>query len=266
MLNVKILSYANPTKFYTPNFQGKTAGDIKDMSYKNVLTESLKSTPDSDFDKKLEKIPDITSFEKAKSRISNLSRYLKEDMVGFVVPEYTFNGRNKGGYQWFEKGAEYLLRGGKRGATEKDFPSIAKNLYGLLALHDNYWKSDKFLGYLSTLQQTPAIKATQTAVKELQKTNISFKGLVEMYGYFSPLKSMDKLLNDGCAYTGEKLQFDDPKKHCPKSPPKNNASLDHIMPKSWGGPCEDYNYILASQEINTRRGNMDLISFLKGNN
>lgn len=268
MLNVTTASLGAKINSNVVSFKAKNVGDVKDMSYKNVLAEPLKSTPNADFGEKLKKIPGVKSLENAKTRVASLSRYLKEDMVGFVIPEYTFNGVTKGGDQWFQKGSEYLLRGCKQGANEKDFPALAKDLYGMLATHDNYWKSDKFHGYLSTLEETPAIKATKDAVKDLQKQDkqVSFKGLVQMYGYFSPLKAMDKLLNDGCAYSGKKLQFDDPtKKRDGKIPPDVNASLEHIMPKSWGGPCEDYNYLLTSQGSNSKRGNMDLLSYLKGN-
>lgn len=266
MLNLVSVSPLS-SKCSKVNFTGKSVGDVKDMSYKNVLAKPLKSTPNVNFVENLKKVPNIASLEKAKTRVSNLSRYLKEDMIGFVLPEYTINGVTKGGNQWFQKGAEYLLRGSKQGAKEKDFTQIAENLYGLLATHDNYWKSDDFVGYLSTLDQTPAIKSTKQAVKNLQRKDkqISFTGKIAMWGYFSPMKAMDKLLNDGCAYTGKQLKFDDPTKRQGKIPPAINASLDHIMPKSWGGPCEDYNYILSSQGSNSARGNIDLVSFLKGN-
>ena len=168
MLNLVSVSPLS-SKCSKVNFTGKSVGDVKDMSYKNVLAKPLKSTPNVNFVENLKKVPNIASLEKAKTRVSNLSRYLKEDMIGFVLPEYTINGVTKGGNQWFQKGAEYLLRGSKQGAKEKDFTQIAENLYGLLATHDNYWKSDDFVGYLSTLDQTPAIKSTKQAVKNLQR-------------------------------------------------------------------------------------------------
>lgn len=269
MLNAIGPTIKNFAKANVISFKARTTGDVKDMTYKNVLAKPLKSTPNADFGEKLSKVQGIKSLPAAKERISSLSRYLKEDMVGFVIPEYTFNGVTKGGDQWFQKGSEYLLRGCKQNAKEKDFPKIAKEFYGLLATHDNYWKSNEFHNYLSTLNETPAIKATKNAVKDLQKETkqISFTGLISMYGYFSPLKAMDKLLNDGCAYSGNKLVFDDPtKKRDGRIDPEVNASLEHIMPKSWGGPCEDYNYLLTSQGSNSRRGNMDLISYMKGHN
>ena len=73
----------------------------------NILPETLESTPNSEFEKKLSQIHDIADFEKAKTRISSLSKYLKEEMVGFVVPIRSKHIK----CQWFEKGAEYLLRG-----------------------------------------------------------------------------------------------------------------------------------------------------------
>ncbi|MFA6989654.1 MAG: hypothetical protein WC197_06260 [Candidatus Gastranaerophilaceae bacterium] len=221
-------------------------------SYQNILSEPLKSVPNSDFAEKLKKVPDIYSLQKAQTRIANLSRYLKEDMIGFVLPEYEVKGEKRGGYQWFEKGAEYLLKGCQHGTKEKDFQSIAKDLYGLLSLHDNYWKSREFSDYLSTLKQTPAIKATKQAIQELQKSEtVSF-------GYSSILKHIDKLLNNGCAYSGHPLVY------CSGASLDRLASVDHILPKCWGGPCDDYNYILCSSETNAARGNISFLDFLKG--
>lgn len=251
----------------TVSFTGINSGVVSDMKYKNVLGEQLVSEQSPTFEKDLQKVKGITSYEAAKTRISSISRYLKEDMVGFVVPEYTTKNENKGGYQWFEQGAEYLLRGCKKNAQPSDFKPIAKELYGLLAVHDNYWKSPEFVDYLTTLKPTPAIKATISAVEELSKPkDLSFTGekTIKMFGYFSPMKAMDKLLKDGCAYSGLSLQLDDPTTKHGKIPAEVNASLEHIMPKSWGGPCDDANYMLASQKSNSLRGNMGLMQYLKG--
>jgi len=267
-------------------------GFVSDMEYKNVLKKTLASEPRPTFEEDLKQVDGIISYDQAKTRISSLSRYLKEDMVGFVVPEYITNNEKKGGYQWFEQSAEYLLRGSAEGETykveekilnngieqlvektvkpgvaEADFQPAAKELYGLLAVHDNYWKSPEFVKYLSTLKQTPAIKATISAVKELgEPKDVSFTGekFIKMYGYFSPLKAMDKLLDDGCAYSAAPLQFDDPQTEHEKINPKVNASLEHIMPKYWGGPCDDSNYLLASSKANSDRRDMALIQYLKG--
>ena len=249
----------------TVYFMGMSRGVVSDMDYKSVLDEQLASEPRPTFEKDLDAI-DVTSLYNAKTRVSSLSRYLKEDMVGFVVPEYKTKGENKGGYQWFEKGAEYLLRGSKEGVEESDFKPVAKELYGLLATHDNYWKSPEFVDYLSTLKQTPAIEATISAVKDLNKDkDVSFTGetALKMYGYFSPMKAMDKILNDGCAYTGKSLVFDEPGKNKRPSP-EVNASLEHIMPKSWGGPFDDANYMVTSVSSNSLRGDLGLIQYLKG--
>lgn len=250
-------------KFNTPLnkdticFTGNYSSVKVDTEYKNVLQKPLVSKERASFEQDLKAKRPIC-FDAAKVRISSLSRYLKEDMVGFVVPEYNLKGDKKGGYQWFEKGAEYLLKGTKIGVEEKDFKPAAKELYGLLALHDDYWKSPEFVEYLSSLEQTPAIKATIDAVEELGwAKNISFTGeeTISSSGYFSPLKYIGKLLDDGCAYSG---------KHFSKNDYKNRPSLEHIMPECWGGPCEDYNYLLTSADANYARGNMGLIKYLKG--
>ena len=155
----------------TVSFTGRMSqGLVYDMTYKNVLDEQLVSKPRPTFEEDLKKVKGITSYDAAKTRISSLSRYLKEDMVGFVVPEYKSENVLHGGYQWFQQGAEYLLRGAtegevkkiqetvikdgeekiiekttKTGTAEADFKSAAKELYGLLATHDNYWKSPEFV-------------------------------------------------------------------------------------------------------------------------
>jgi len=271
--NLKLLA---PLSMDTVCFTGKknrpiSTGTISETEYQSVLKEPLISEPRPTFEKDL-KLERLVSYNDAKVRISSLSRYLKEDMVGFVVPKYDVNGEQKGGYQWFEKAAEYLIRGSKENVKESNFKPVAKELYGLLALHDNYWKSPEFIDYLSTLKQSPAIKATIAAVKELNapKTSnvskeLSFRGslFLTTKGFFSPLKVIDKLSKTNCAYTGEKFTTYNDHTSQPDAP-KNQPSLDHIMPKSWGGPCEDYNYILASRDSNTLRGNIELIKFLRG--
>jgi len=247
-----------------PEVHGNTC-IISDTKYKNVLEKPLVSVQRLSFDSDL-KCRKLTSYYSARMRISSLSRYLKEDMIGFVVPKYEIDGEEKGGYQWFEKGAEYLLRGAKEGkghgVEERDFKPVAKELYGLLALHDDYWKSPEFVDYLSTLEQTPAIKATIEAVEELNiPKKVSFTGetVLTTYGFFSPLKAIDKLTTTNCAYTGEKFTVsDDPDKH------PHRPSLEHIMPKGWGGPCDDGNYILTTRGSNSARGDMGLIDYLRG--
>ncbi|MFA6989653.1 MAG: hypothetical protein WC197_06255 [Candidatus Gastranaerophilaceae bacterium] len=243
--------YKQPSVAKSNNY---TAEIIPSLPYRNNLAATLKSTPNSDFAEKLKKVPDIASLPLAQTRIASLSRYLKEEMVGFVVPEYKLGGEKKGGYQWFEKSAEYLLRGCKFHAKETDFQPMAKSLYGLLSLHDNYWKSNEFLDYLSTLESTPAIQATKQAVKELQRTEtISF-------GYNSALKSIGRLLEKGCAYSEVQLTNESGASR------DKFASVDHLTPKCWGGPCEDYNYILCSSKTNNSRGSIGLLDFLKGHN
>lgn len=243
-------------------------------NYENVLEHTLKSTPNKDFVEKLKQVDGIHSLCNAQQRISSLSRYLKEDMIGFVVPKYTCDSKPFGGYQWFEKSMEFLIKGCKKDALPEEYPKLAKNLFGLLALHDNYWKSKDFVKYLSSLEQNEYIQSGIQGVNELIQENgdISFKGHGQMItnAYFSPLKFIPKLLNDGCAYTNKKLiqsynlaNTSDHSVHKPNNPAQV-PSMEHIMPKSWGGACDDANYILTSQESNSKRGNIDLLSHLKG--
>ncbi|MCK7516073.1 MAG: hypothetical protein MZV70_76930 [Desulfobacterales bacterium] len=44
------------------------------------------------------------------------------------------------------------------------------------------------------------------------------------------------------------------------------ASLEHIMPDSWGGPDDDANFIIASVHSNSERGDLGLLEFLDGKN
>lgn len=252
----------------TVSFQGLSKGVVEDMKYKNALDERLVSSPNADFEKQLKAVKGINNFKASKVRVESLSRYLKEEMVGFIVPEYTTKNEKKGGYEWFERSMEYLLKGCKNGAKVNDYKPLAKELLGLLATHDNYWKSNEFKAYLGRLEPSDAIKATMAAIDELQSAKaISFTGeKVKMWGYFSPIKAMKELLDAGGAYSGKALKFDEPFTKHPRIPEDVNASLEHIMPKSWGGPCDDANYLLTSQKANTKRGNMSLLAYLKGNN
>lgn len=252
----------------TVSFQGMSKAVVEDMKYKNALGEKLVSTPNSNFEAQLKSVKGVKNFSAAKLRVESLSRYLKEEMVGFIVPKYTLKDEQKGGYEWFERSLEFILKGCKEGASSKDFQPLAKELFGLLATHDNYWKSNDFKSYLGRLKPSDAVNATISAIDELQSSKaLSFAGeKIKMWGFFSPMKAMPELLNAGCAYSGKALKFDDPTTKHPSIPASINASLDHIMPKSWGGPCDDANYILSSQEANTKRGNISLISYLKGNN
>ena len=234
-----------------------------DLTYKNILDKPLKSTPNPNFKKDLAQVKEIYSLEKASLRVSSLSRYLKEDMIGFIVPKYGINETSKGGYEWFGRGLENLLKGSKQGTRPDDYQERAKELFGLLSTHDAYWKSPQFVDYLESLKQREsltkdqlaAVNATQSAVHELQEN----KG-ISFTGYFTPLKMMDKILNDGCAYTGEKLVYT----HDNSVPPNKKASAEHIFPKSWGGPNDDANFLVASAESNSQRGNIDLLNYLKG--
>jgi len=258
-LGMDTVEFTGKKKTQKPR-KAPTTGTISEVEYKNVLGEPLISIQRPAFEHDLRTVRGLVSFDRSKTRVSSLSAYLKEQMVGFVVPKYEVDGQQKGGYQWFEQGAEYLLKGSSENVKECNYKQAAKELYGLLAIHDNYWKSPEFVGYLSTLKQTNAIKATIQAVKELNVAKeISFTGerVLTTYGYFSPLKAIDRLIKGNCAYSGEKFKPEDR---------LGRPSLDHIMPKSWGGPCDDANYILASTETNTLRGNIGLIEFLKGGN
>ncbi|MCK7516074.1 MAG: hypothetical protein MZV70_76935 [Desulfobacterales bacterium] len=109
-------------------------------------------------------------------------------MVGFIVPNYKIEDERKGGFQWFEESAEYLLKGCKQGVTEEEYPEVAKKLFGRLAAHDKYWKSPEFVEYLETLEPNPAVNGIIEGVKQLQQKEVAFgrEQKVQMYGIFSP--------------------------------------------------------------------------------
>ena len=251
-----------------------------DLTYKNML--NLKSEPESDFRKNLAGVPGIKTFNRdnAESRISSLSKYLKEKMVGFEVPEYEFDPASdgvkrekRGGYQWFERGLQNLLIGSKKADLQpEEYKDTAQELFGLLSLHDKYWKSHEFSDYLASLKasktinkdQTKAVNATIEAIKELQKVNrakrIHFgaKKIVKMpERTFTPMKRMPEILKN-CAYTGVHLSYfsktDDAK-----------ISTDHIIPHSWeNSKNDDGNFLITTAEANDNRGTLPLLAYLKG--
>jgi len=242
-----------------------------DLTYKNSL--NLKSTPNFSygrFKEELEnKVPGIIDEEKAAERVSSLSRYLKEKMIGFEVPEYELNGEKKGGYEWLERGLENLLIGSKKqNLKPEENKDTAKELFGILSVHDNYWKSPEFAGYLSSLKtsltininQTKAVDSTIQAIKELNepvKIGFGAKETILMVGEnFTPMKVMPEIVSR-CAYTGKKLYYDNEDEVlC--------TSAEHIVPQSWQNSKNDDGNFIASAASNNKRGNMPLIDYLKG--
>ena len=263
------------------NLKIKLTAEI-DLTYKNTL--NLKSEPEPNFRKNLASVTGIKPFnlDNAESRISSLSKYLKEKMIGFEVPEYEFDAASdgvkrekKGGYHWFERGLQNLLIGSKKAdLQQEEYKDTAQELFGLLSLHDKYWKSTEFCDYLTSLKtsktinkdQTKAVNATIEAIKELQKVNrakrIPFgaKEIVKMQERtFTPMKRMPEILKN-CAYTGVHLSYlsttDDSK-----------ISTDHIIPHSWeNSKNDDGNFLITTAESNDNRGTLPLLAYLKGAN
>lgn len=242
-----------------------------DLTYKN--SQKLKSTPNFPYDVlKLElrkNVKGIINLNKSAERISSLSVYLKEKMIGFEVPAYQLKGQKRGGYQWFERGLENLLIGSsKPDLKPEEYKDTAKELFGILAVHDNYWKSPEFSGYLKSLKtsktitenQIKAVDATTQAIKELNTKSVGF-GAIETIKMkdraFTPLKRMPEIM-EKCAYTGKTLYWG-------TSDQQFLASADHIIPHSWEKSSnDDGNFIISSSTSNTARGNMSLIKYLKG--
>ena len=246
---------------------------LVDLTYKNNL--NLKSTPnfsDEDFKKNLQtNVLGITNTNKAAKRISSLSIYLKEKMIGFEVPEYELKEEKKGGYQWFERGLENLLIGSKKANLKPEaYKDTAKELFGILAVHDNYWKSSEFSDYLSSLKtsktitenQTKAVDATVLAIRELNEPKQLGFGAQEMISMgeraFTPMKFIHEIY-EKCAYTGNHLDRESDDENF-------RPSADHIIPHSWeNSKNDDGNFIISSMDSNTDRGNIALIKYLKGN-
>jgi len=155
-----------------------------DLTYINILKTPLKSTKNKNFVNELNKVSDVISLKTSARRISSLSTYLKEKMIGFEVPEYEFNKSSdgikrekKGGYQWFERGLENLLIGSKKANLKPEYyQETAEELFGLLSLHDNYWKSQEFADYLASLKTSETINNNQSEAVDAinQKKKIIF--------------------------------------------------------------------------------------------
>lgn len=248
-----------------------------DVSYSKVYQEP----PKTDFLSKLKQVKGVNqnNIFTSVQRIMSLSNYLKYKMVGFKVPEYEMNGQNKGGYQWFERGLENLIKGAKnKDLPKNEYKNTAKEFFGLLSLYDDYWKSKEFTVYLKSLRESPtinedqlyAVNQTLIAVKEIRQESaqkIGFgagedkKWVTMKEEFFSPLKAIPEVYQH-CAYTSNRLS-------------RNNAvseetkvSLEHIVPRSWsdGNPInDDGNYLMVSRRANVERQNKGLIDYLKGN-
>jgi len=274
----KALSARENIKVQKPKAKKYFAFPDVNLTYKNILGTPLKSTPNPNFAEELRKVEGISDdkIDNATLRVSSLSKYLKEKMVGFVVPGYEFEKKEKGGYQWFERGLENLIKGSKKeGLQPEEYKDTAKELFGLLSVHDNYWKSPDFVDYLASLKssktinanQIKAVDATVEAIKELnapqKDEKLSFEGKKAVsFGYYSPLREIKKL-QESCAYSGVKTVF-----NRNINTPENLASTEHIVPHAWDpdNADDDGNYLITSLAANNKRGSIPLLDFLKGNN
>ncbi|MGD9581233.1 MAG: hypothetical protein AB7V50_07660 [Vampirovibrionia bacterium] len=217
--------------------------------YRNILKKNLVATPNPNLRLELSKTRNIYDLNKAELRISSLSRYLKEDMVGFIIPS---------GHQWFDGSLENFIHGAKaKRVPENQFKSTAKEFWSLIAKADPYWTSNEFINYLGTVKDTPARNATIEAIKEIKKEREAKGSQINFTGYETALKDIKKLLKDGCAYTGVPMVRHSNDQH-------QQVSAEHIFPHSRGGRNSDFNYLLAASRPNSDRGSLPLIDFLKG--
>jgi hypothetical protein len=246
----------------TVQFSGKNVKpqppeeDIPVVEYRNMFDTLLKASPNPLLEKLLVRDLKISDPEKAHKRITSLSRYLKEDMVGFITPD---------GRHWFEGALKYFIRGAvSKDLTDKQMekhgPAIAEHFWGLLAKADSYWSSGEFLDYMKNHMnpEEPGVKETIQGVSRLYQKKLTNKTV--SFGYSSDLRYIQKLLDDGGAYTGKPLKLTNVSNH-PAYP-----TLEHIQPHSTGGDevNDDCNYLLVRQNDNGDRSNIPLIAYLKG--
>lgn len=218
-----------------------------DERYRNIFNVNLKATPNPNLAEELSRDPNIYNLNEAERRISSLSKYLKENMVGFITPY---------GYHWFPSALENFIYGANNKRVPiKEFKNTAKELWSLLAKADPYWTSNEFIKYLRTMDQTFAVVATINAVKEIQLERKKLSSNIT-FGYNSKMKDMPKLLNSGCAYSGVKLSR--------SGYSTNKVSVEHIFPNSLGGSDDDFNYLLTAGDANNERGLLPLLDFLRG--
>lgn len=218
-----------------------------EYAYKNMFETRLKAERHPELKTFLMNDKSVHDADRAYTRITSLSAYLKEQMVGFITPD---------NQHWFEKAMPYILKGSvAKDISGKEYNNAAKDFWGLLAKADNYWKSDAFIGYLKSMKPDDAIRATISAVESLQeKKTITFTG---DGGYPSKIKYIPELLKR-CAYTGSPMSPDGPAIYRP--------SAEHLLPHSIGGDKLniDINYLVAGSKANSDRGSLPLMLYLKG--
>ncbi|MGD9581780.1 MAG: HNH endonuclease domain-containing protein [Vampirovibrionia bacterium] len=225
------------------------------LPYKNLYTTRLTANTNPDLRTKLETI-EVHDIDKAEKRCRSFSKYLKENMVGFITPN---------GNHWFEDACKYLILA-SAGVPVKDseLNKYAKEFWSLMAVTDNYWLSDDFMNYLKTMNtKKVGVNTTIQAINELknentQTANISFKGNDNNKNYYeTDLTEIKELLENGCVYSGKKFSL---------SGKGSYASVEHLFPHSSGGDLvnTDSNYVLALGKENMLRGNIPLTEFLKG--
>lgn len=226
---------------FSPSFAAK------DIPYKSLFKTGLKATPNPNLRSELEKDKSIYDIENAFTRITSFSRYLKEEMIGYITPA---------GEHWFEKALINMIYGTRlEKISETEFKSAAKDLWSVIAKGDSYWTSDDFLNYLNSMKPSAARNATIEAIKEIAMERKS-RATQVAFGYSSDLKKVQRLLDHGCAYSGEPMQRTGGWPY--------QVTAEHLFPSYNGGNDTDCNFILATSKANDDRGNLSLVDFLKG--
>ena len=235
-------------------------------AYKNFLDVQLKEVQNPDFEQKIESlarnngsVKRVNNIDLAKERIHSLSTYLKEKMIGYVTPA---------GEHWFEKALPYMLQGAmdlNSLESKKDYKHVAKEFFGTLGIDDKFWVSPGFVGYLQAMPNSPAVEGTIEAIRELNTfDDVDIPTIIiekdSKYMDFSKMSEINIMgvpeLYDYCAYSGQEMDIDDQYKKKP--------TFEHVLPKSYDGPSNDFNGFVVSGLINSKRGTVPLIPYLKG--
>lgn len=226
---------------------------IPKSAYKSILDQPLKANPNPDLISSLANDRNVIDPTLAVKRINSLSRYLKEEMVGFIQPN---------GQQWFEEASTNLIKA-TAGADlpECMYEEYARNFWGLMAKADNYWTSTEFIQYLESINTNAGVNTTIKVIQDLkmfkeisslQKRKIAFTG---KYDFAIP----DKILNDGCAYTNRPFVTTDP-----EFEPAWKPLLNPFLNKDDESLEKLSNFVLTTKSGALERSDLPLALYLRG--
>ncbi|MEW5819402.1 MAG: hypothetical protein AB1782_04365, partial [Cyanobacteriota bacterium] len=227
--------------------------EVPVYKYDKRYPRELKATPNPKIRGELLQDKGVKNIELAINRLTNFSRYLKEDMVGFYTPD---------GKHWFEGACKYLIEGSAGiDIPESMYPEYATKFWELLSKADKFWISDEFVDYLKSMEQNPGVVASINAIENINNA-INARNSNITFGYSSELRFIPELLKHGGAYTGQELVLS----YKEGGPHPLYPTLEHLFPHIAGGDeaNDNCNYVLTTSESNSSRSDIPLIDFLKG--